>query len=236
MKELFIVIILLTLSMTICFGQEWDDTCEEAIARAENDFKNGIMKATTYGLVVAEDYYFEEFYDKYLKDNYGVESSNGGCVITESLECYSSRIFELIEAKYGSDFFKKTRKEAKRLYKPKQEQFMESHPTFNNDGIYVVVDTMPEYPGGYEELFKFVEEEIQNHPIASDSLVTRTYVSMVIDSTGQPTNIEVLKGSDNELNEVLVDILQKMSSWKPGKLKGENVSVKLVLPFSYKSE
>ncbi|MEQ8574778.1 MAG: energy transducer TonB, partial [Fulvivirga sp.] len=87
--------------------------------------------------------------------------------------------------------------------------------------------------GGFEALFEYVDAKISESDIELDSIITRTFVAFVIDSTGQPKDVEVLKGEDSVLNSALVEILTKMSVWTPGIKKDKSVDTKLILPFSY---
>ncbi|MEQ9166518.1 MAG: energy transducer TonB [Fulvivirga sp.] len=238
MIRAFTTVLLILSCLTATLGQEWDDTCEEAIARANKDFENGTMKSISYGLIIAEEFEFENFYDNYLLEKFGIQSYNGGCLIIESEECYSSRMYELIKDKFGQNFFKRTRKEAEKLYPHEIKKFSDldgsSYSLDSPDrSPYIVVDIRPEFPGGFEALYEYVDNKIAESPIQLDSIVTRTFVAFVIDSTGQSKNIEILKGSEKQINSALVDILTKMPLWRPGIKQGKRVDTKLVLPFSY---
>lgn len=230
-------ILLIFTSLTVTLGQEFDDSCEEAIARANEDFGNGIMKATSYGLTFAADPEFEGFYDEYLLDRYGVINANGGCFVTEGEECYSSRMFALIEQKYGQDFFKRARAEAEKLYPKKRKTFddeaEEDIELADSDAPYILVDVQPEFPGGLDQLYKYLGKELRERKILQDSAASRIYVQFVINSTGSVKEVEVVKGTNPKLNSALIDIFQKMPRWTPGLRQNENVNTKLIIPFSY---
>ncbi len=116
MHRLLLTAFILISVTSACFGQDIFSSCKEGTKQATEDFNKGIMKATSYGLIVFEDFDFEVFYDKYLFDKYEIKSSLSGCIVTEFQDCYSSKMIELIEEKYGDSFFADTRKEAKKLY------------------------------------------------------------------------------------------------------------------------
>jgi len=224
-------IILTCLSMT--YGQEWDDTCEEAIERANKDFEKGNIKSISYGLIIAPDFEFEDFYDKYLFDKYRITSIDGGCVVTESSECYSSRMDALIKQKYGKNIFKKARKEAEKLYPNKIKSFDDDLTEEELYDVYTIVDTPPQFTGGYDSLFKYVDNQMSNFQLPKKDVEGRSFVGFVIDTNGKPIDVEVIKGYHAEYDSALIKILTKMPDWTPGKRKDQLVKVKLVLPFDY---
>lgn len=219
-------------------AQFLDESCAEATRRAGKDFRAGIMKATSYGLIVVADFEFEDFYDSYLLEKYGVDSQDGGCVIIESEECYSSRMFQLIKDKFGADFFKRTRIEAEELYSKPIKTFDDwddpsTTAEVDNNGFYVIVDVQPQFPGGFEFLREYVDRKMIERQFPVDSNASRTYVAFVVDTLGRPKNIEIIKSSNAQLNPTLIDTLTGMPSWIPGLLHGNKVEVKVVLPFKY---
>lgn len=229
----YVIILLLISIPNHLHAQDWDATCEEATEQATNDFNNGIMKATSYGLIIAEDYEFEQFYDIYLFEEYGVEASNGGCIITESTECYSATMFGLIKEKFGADFFIRSRKEAERHYKPKSKKFISNYPEVVRSGIIDLPDEMPEYPGGMTKLFNDVKAKMNIDDNSIDSVQGRTFVQFVIDKKGKASDFNILKSANPSLDSTLLDTLNEMPRWQPGKHKGKKAIVRMVLPFTY---
>ena len=242
MNRLFISAIFILTSLTVAIGQEWGDTCEEAIETADENFENGIMEATSYGLIIAADWDFEDFYDKYLLNKYNIKASNGGCVVTEHEECYSSRMFELIRQKFGEDFFKIAKKEAEALYPYEIKDFEDDFPEeeFPNVSsqcesldVYLVVDVWPEFSGGIDSLFKYVNKKISEVQLPQAHGEGKSYVAFVIDSTGRPNNVEIIKGYNAKFDSTLVEILLEMPKWKSGIKNDKKVNVKMALPFNY---
>nr|WP_294939403.1 hypothetical protein [uncultured Flavobacterium sp.] len=95
-------------------------TCEDGTESAKYDFSQGYYFCTYYGLVAETDPGFSKFYEKYLKEKYRLILLYGGCVSTESKECYSETMRKLIFEKFGADIFLKSLKEAKEIYSAKK--------------------------------------------------------------------------------------------------------------------
>ncbi|PTX63619.1 hypothetical protein C8N46_101220 [Kordia periserrulae] len=94
-------------------------SCESGKKQAALDFKNGEYNCFSYGLMRKEDFDFERFYSAYLHKKYKIVNRNMGCVVTDYDMCYSDIMTKLVKEKFGKDIFKKSREEAKKVYKKK---------------------------------------------------------------------------------------------------------------------
>jgi hypothetical protein len=93
-------------------------TCELGTQTAKTDFNNGIYNAYSYGLLLSNESEkdFSDFYKKYMREKYAINMEHRGCVITDYSTCYSGTMYKLIYQKFGSRIFKKSRREAKKLF------------------------------------------------------------------------------------------------------------------------
>jgi len=57
----------------------------------------------------------------------------------------------------------------------------------------------------------------------------KTYimVEFIIDKDGKPVNAKVIKGGNEELNEAIEDLFDKMPAWTPATRAEKNVAVRL---------
>ena len=234
MKPKIIILSLLLGAFHLGLTQDWelDETCEQAKERATKDFENGKMVLTSYGLIISEDYYFDEFYSNYLKENYQVEYGNGGCIVWDALLCYEDMMLELVEGKYGENFFDRTQNEARKEYTARRAEIIEQNHKENEAG-YVWADTMPEYPGGFTELLDFVNSEMKNSGITETAYkdAGKFFIQFVVEPDGSLTGIKSVKSSNEEIEKAIINILQRTPKWKPGILNGETVKVQMVFPF-----
>lgn len=98
-----------------------------------------------------------------------------------------------------------------------------------------LVETMPEYPGGNEALYKFIGKHLKYPKKAhKKGIEGKVYVQFVIDKEGNVTNAKVLKGIGFGCDEEALRVVNKMPKWKQGTQRGKPVPVVFTLPFSFK--
>lgn len=96
-------------------------------------------------------------------------------------------------------------------------------------------ETLPEYPGGEEEMYRFLSRKIyypQVNLLAEGKVVAR----FVITEHGDIENVEILsKVSRNMANQVK-HAISKMPKWKPGSVDGVPLSTFYTLTVTFKHE
>ncbi|WP_146171807.1 hypothetical protein [Flavobacterium magnum] len=129
MKSLFILMLLISFGEAQCQQKSkgvkdsliWVKlTCEKGIEDAKKDFKKGIYKCSSYGLVADSNPALTNYINEYRLKKYGIITDNGGCVTNDYKECYLNLMIKLVEEKFGSDIFIKSKKEAEKLYSEKK--------------------------------------------------------------------------------------------------------------------
>jgi TonB family protein len=94
----------------------------------------------------------------------------------------------------------------------------------------------PEYPGGVAKLSEFVRANLK-YPIeaAKKNIQGRVVVEFIILADGKMDDIKVTKSVDRLLDAEAIRIVKAMSKskWTPGKLNGEPVAVRFILPVSF---
>ena len=103
------------------------------------------------------------------------------------------------------------------------------------DEVFMVVEQMPEFPGGMKELMTYLKDNIKYPKAAQDKKVEgRVIVQFVIEKDGTPTEFNVLRSVDPDLDKEALRVLGNMPKWKPGMQKGQAVRVKYTVPVSFK--
>ena len=102
--------------------------------------------------------------------------------------------------------------------------------------VFVVVESMPEFPGGQQALFKFLSENIKYPVIAQENGIQgRVICQFTVNKDGSIVDIEVVRsGGDPSLDKEAVRVIKSMPKWKPGKQRGKPVRVKYTVPVSFK--
>ena len=97
-------------------------------------------------------------------------------------------------------------------------------------------EEMPEYPGGMSAMMNFIMENIRYPKDAKKAGKDgRVICSFIIDKEGKVTEVHVAQSSGTQsLDEEAVRLVSLMPDWKPGKDKGEPVSVLYTIPVLFK--
>jgi TonB family protein len=100
--------------------------------------------------------------------------------------------------------------------------------------IFMVVEQMPEFPGGEEALYKFLAENITYPQAAKESGIQgRVFVTFVVERDGSVIDIRVLRGIGGGCDEEAIRIVKAMPKWIPGKQRGKPVRVQYNLPVKF---
>lgn len=103
--------------------------------------------------------------------------------------------------------------------------------------IFIAVESMPEYPGGETELYKYLGNSI-NYPEQARNLGLqgKVYVTFVVERDGSIANPKVLRDIGGGCGEEALRVVRSMPKWKPGKQHGKNVRVQYNLPVLFQLE
>ncbi len=96
--------------------------------------------------------------------------------------------------------------------------------------VYEEADKMPEPVGGIEAILKRV---VYPEDAKKNGIEGKVFLSTVIDESGNATDIKVIKGAGNGLDEAAVNALKGVK-FTPGEVDGKKVKVKIVLPVMFK--
>lgn len=100
--------------------------------------------------------------------------------------------------------------------------------------IFTVVEQQPAFPGGMEELMKFMQRNTKYPTAAQRAEVQGTvYVQFVVGSDGTIRDVQVVRGLGFGCDEEAMRVIKSMPAWNPGKQGGRAVTVKFTLPFRF---
>jgi TonB family protein len=102
------------------------------------------------------------------------------------------------------------------------------------DGVYVVVEEMPEFPGGELALREFIAKTVEYPADAmKDSIQGKVYVTFVVKADGSIGDSKVARGVHPSLDKEAVRVVYALPKWKPGKQRGEAVNVSNTVPIQF---
>lgn len=101
--------------------------------------------------------------------------------------------------------------------------------------IFVFVEEQPSFPGGDEELYKFLAENIQYPALARENNVEgKVFVQFVVEKNGSITQVKLVKDIGSGCGQEAMRVVKSMPKWKPGKQRGTAVRSQFTLPIRFK--
>jgi len=107
-----------------------------------------------------------------------------------------------------------------------------------NEEIYelegVIVETMPEYPGGDEARIKFLAENLVYPQEAKEKKIEgRVFIGFVVEIDGSLTNFSVVRSIHPLLDKEALRVVKLMPKWIPGEQRGKPVRVQFQIPVTF---
>jgi TonB family protein len=100
---------------------------------------------------------------------------------------------------------------------------------------FVVVETMPIYPGGDVELLNFIKNNTMYPEAARDQKIQgRVIVRFVVSTEGKAEGISVLKGVNPLLDAEAIRVTSMLKGFKPGMQGGKPVNVWYMVPVNFR--
>ncbi|MCK9208711.1 MAG: TonB family protein, partial [Salinivirgaceae bacterium] len=98
----------------------------------------------------------------------------------------------------------------------------------------MIVEQMPEFPGGEFELRKYISQHVVYPEIAKENGIQgKVFVQFVVNARGKITNVTVVRGIDPSCDREAIKVIKNMPDWIPGKQSGVPVRVQYVVPINF---
>ena len=100
---------------------------------------------------------------------------------------------------------------------------------------YDEIDLFAEFPGGDNEMYKFIKTNLHYPPSAKESGIQgRVTCRFIIEKDGTISNIKVVRSLHTLLDKEAVRVIESMPKWTPAKRNGEPVRVVFCIPITFK--
>ena len=94
----------------------------------------------------------------------------------------------------------------------------------DDDELYMIVEEIPEFPGGEDALRKYLIEHTKYPKNARKNKISGTVnVLFVIDENGEIGDVLVSNSVDPTLDKEAIRVVKNMPNWIPGKIRGKPV-------------
>ena len=99
----------------------------------------------------------------------------------------------------------------------------------------ISIEQMPLFPGGEQELIKYIGENLRYPVIDQENNVQgRVVLRFVVTKTGTVDKIEVLGSLSQSADNEAIRVVKSLPKFIPGRQNGKNVSVWFTLPVTFK--
>ena len=113
-----------------------------------------------------------------------------------------------------------------------------SNDTVVGDDGYICVqyEKWPEFPGGQQELLKYIQENLIYPKLALKKQIQgRSICQFIVEKDGSISHIRVVRSSGNKsLDRAAIRVIKTMPKWTPGRLQGKIVRTTYALPVNFR--
>ena len=105
----------------------------------------------------------------------------------------------------------------------------------SEDEVYMIVEEMPEFPGGELKLRKYIAEHvIYPQDAKAKNQQGKAFVQFVIDKNGDVKDAKIARSTGCEsIDNEAVRVVKSLPQFKPGRQRGQNVNVSFTIPINF---
>lgn len=108
---------------------------------------------------------------------------------------------------------------------------LEDEKPLSEETPFIVVEKMPEYPGGIGAMHDFLAKNIEFPQTAIETGIKGTvYLYFIVEKDGSISNIKIIRGIGGGCDQEAGRVISKMPKWNPGSQRGKPVRVSFNIP------
>ncbi len=172
------------------------------------------------------------FQDRLVLGNWQLKYLTSGIRIHKLLQYIISQLNESKPKQNYTTAFKgnkqaliqKPNEEIKTMQIPELET---EAPKLDGEDIYLDTDIPALFNGAeniednQKKMKMYFEQKKKENPVTARGTI---YLQFVIDKTGKPKNVKILRGASNKLNKLAIKFIEEMPNWSPASNNGSNVN------------
>src|SRR4030042_2101893 len=112
-----------------------------------------------------------------------------------------------------------------------------SYKAINKEGEtvpFIMVQEMPQYPGGWDSLSKFLLRNLNYPKKAIDNNIEgKVYTSFTVDCKGKVGNVKTFRGVNPELDSTCLYVVSIIPNWSPFKSTDDQILIQFLLPVRF---
>jgi TonB family protein len=100
--------------------------------------------------------------------------------------------------------------------------------------VFMVVESMPEFPGGEKELFHYIMSNL-NYPVAAylNKVEGRGIINFTVEMDGKVSSARSYRPMGYGCDQEAIRVIESMPDWKPGYQRGKPVRVGFNIPVTF---
>jgi TonB family protein len=131
--------------------------------------------------------------------------------------------------------------QSKEIVKEDQSPKIEEAPTLaevprsSENKVFMVVERMPEFPGGEEAMNKFIQKNIVYPDMErSNDIQGRVVVGFVVEKDGSLSDFQIKKSVSTDIDKEAIRVVKLLPKFRPGMQQGKAVRLQYFLPIAFK--
>ncbi len=106
--------------------------------------------------------------------------------------------------------------------------------TKDGEPVFIIVEDMPQYPGGSYGFSKFIHDETEKAKSQNPGLKGEVTIGFTVLADGSTSAYKILKSSKlKHVDETAVYLVKQQENWKPGKQRGKAVPVDYAIKIEF---
>lgn len=98
------------------------------------------------------------------------------------------------------------------------------------DTIYTETSNPPVFGEKKEDLFRYLTEKIKVEGKQIEEYFDKVFISVIIGKKGNIIESEIVKGGNADINETIIEQIDKMKEWTPATCENQTVNYRLTIP------
>ena len=122
------------------------------------------------------------------------------------------------------------------VVEPERPIYEMEEPKIADDTPVVFAEVDAAYPGGYAQMMKYIQENVQYPTLEKDKGIEgKVIVRFVVNTNGELENFEIVKSvpDGKSLEQESIRVIKNMPRWKTAKNDGHSVSQYMTIPINF---
>ncbi len=110
-------------------------------------------------------------------------------------------------------------------------------PTQHGEGVFDMVEQMPQFPGGTMEMMNFIGKNLKYPEEAvKQNLEGRVIIQFIVGKDGTVSDAKVVRSAGQLLDNEGLRVINLMPRWVPGRQGGKPVAVRYTVPIVFRND